>query len=414
MSQSESATHVLLVAQDHRAALRVVAKYAREPFEEVPLLRRSVSDTKSDSVTLKNGVALIAYPCRPQAVRGLRCSCVVADELAHFRTNDGVAQDREMLTALRPTLATTGGRLLILSSPYHQVGALWDLFRTHHGRDDSPVLIWQASAPDMNPTLRASYLASMAESDPTVYRSEVLGEFRAGLSSLFDSEMLDGSVVPYRKQLFAPGLTYATFVDPSGGRGDSFTLAIGHRRDGRVIVERLRAWRPPFNPSGVVAEVANLVKSYHLASMTGDRYGGEWVAEAFQANELDYRTCETPKSDLYLALLASVNSRTVDVPDMADLLRELRGLERRRGNSGRDRVDHAPGAHDDLANALAGVAHLLGEEPSELCFVGGDTIPQTVEEAQAEHDEDRRRRGEESAQEIERVCRTQGYWGFRD
>jgi len=38
------------------------------------------------------------------------------------------------------------------------------------------------------------------------------------------------------------------------------------------------------------------------------------------------------------------------------LLCELRGLERRRGPSGKDRVDHAPGSHDDRANALAGVA----------------------------------------------------------
>jgi hypothetical protein len=30
------------------------------------------------------------------------------------------------------------------------------------------------------------------------------------------------------------------------------------------------------------------------------------------------------------------------------------GAERRRGTSGRDRVDHAPGGHDDRANAAAG------------------------------------------------------------
>jgi hypothetical protein len=35
------------------------------------------------------------------------------------------------------------------------------------------------------------------------------------------------------------------------------------------------------------------------------------------------------------------------------LLRELRGLERRRGTSGRDRVDHRAGQHDDRANSAA-------------------------------------------------------------
>ena len=39
--------------------------------------------------------------------------------------------------------------------------------------------------------------------------------------------------------------------------------------------------------------------------------------------------------------------------DLAELLRELRGLERRHGTSGRDRISHRPGAHDDRANAVA-------------------------------------------------------------
>jgi hypothetical protein len=64
--------------------------------------------------------------------------------------------------------------------------------------------------------------------------------------------------------------------------------------------------------------------------------------------------------------------------DLPDLLRELRGLERRRGASGRDRVDHAPGAHDDWANAAAGalvaVAGAVRRTPQGLLFQGADDI----------------------------------------
>jgi hypothetical protein len=49
-----------------------------------------------------------------------------------------------------------------------------------------------------------------------------------------------------------------------------------------------------------------------------------------------------------------VNSRRVLFVEQAELMRELRGLERRRGSSGRDRVDHRAGSHDDLANSAAG------------------------------------------------------------
>jgi hypothetical protein len=116
----------------------------------------------------------------PAAVRGLRARVAVVDELAFFRSSEDFPVDVEMLRALRPCLATTGGRLIVLSSPYAQTGALYDLHRRHYGRDEAPVLVSQASAAEMNPTLPADYLDRMEADDPEAYRSEVLGEFRRG------------------------------------------------------------------------------------------------------------------------------------------------------------------------------------------------------------------------------------------
>src|SRR5262249_42067958 len=56
---------------------------------------------------------------------------------------------------------------------------------------------------------------------------------------------------------------------------------------------------------------------------------------------------------------------TVDLPDDAKLLRELRCLERRHGSAGRDRVDHPLGQHDDRANAVAGVVVALAMERTD-------------------------------------------------
>ena len=366
--------YCLMVSQDQRASSRTVLRYAVAPFDHLPMLAQEVTGRTADSLTLQNGTALIAYPCRPAAVRGLRARVVILDELAFYRSGDGAPVDREMLRSVRPCLATTGGKLLVLSSPYGSSGALWDLHRQHHGRDDSPVLVWQASAPEMNPTLPADYLAQMQESDPEAYRSEVLGEFRSGISSLFDSETLDDVVVAGRREIPAvAGVTYRAFADPSGGRSDAFTLAIGHQVPDRVVVDVLRAWAAPFNPSGVVAEAAELLRGYRLAEVTGDRYAGEWPAEAFRANGISYQVAEHPKSDLYLTLLAVVNSGAVELPDIPALLRELRSLERRRGASGRDRVDHPSGGHDDQANAIAGLVHLLrpgaGGDPGILAHL---------------------------------------------
>lgn len=348
--------YAVLVAQDHRAALRSVFGYVRAPFENVPVLNRSVAEVRSDTLRLRSGVTIAAYPCRPAAVRGLRAKVAVVDELAFFTATDGRPTDVEMLRALRPALATTGGKLVILSSPYGQAGALWDLHRRHYGRDGSTTLVWQADAPSMNPTLPADYLERMREDDPEAYRSEVLGEFRTGVSSLFDPAALDACVVPERRELPPrEGVRYRAFVDPSGGSRDAFTAAVAHREGERVVIDCVRAWAAPFNPSGVVEECAALLKDYRISKVTGDRYAGEWPREQFRARGITYRTAALDRSGLYLELLPRVNAGTIELLDDAKLLRELRGLERRRGGAGRDRIDHRPGEHDDRANAVAGV-----------------------------------------------------------
>lgn len=351
-----SELYALLVAQDHRAALRALFSYARSPFENVPILKRSVAETKADTLRLRSGVTMAAYPCRPASVRGLRAKVAVVDELAFFTATDGRLQDVEMLRALRPALATTGGKLVILSSPYAQAGALWELAKRNLGQDISPVLVWQASAPDMNPTLPADYLERMRLDDPEAYLTEVLGEFRTGIANLFDADVLDACVVSGRRELEpVRGVNYFAFADPSGGSRDAFTLAIGHLTGERVVIDCVRAWAPPFNPSGVVQEAAEVLRAYGLRAVTGDRYAGEWPREQFRARGIRYVVSDRDRSTLYLDTLPKVNAGLVELPDDARLLRELRGLERRRGTAGRDRVDHRSGQHDDLANAVAGV-----------------------------------------------------------
>jgi len=213
----------------------------------------------------------------------------------------------------------------------------------------------------MNPTLAADYLARMAEDDPDAYRSEVLGEFRAGVSTLFDPDALAACVEQgVHERRPDPGARYTSFTDAASGSGkDAFTLAIAHLDGERVVLDAQRAWRPPFNPSGVIAEAAVVLKSYRLSETMGDRYAPGFVSEGFRTHAITYHASERDRSALYLDLLPRVNAGSVVLLDDAELLRELRGLERRRGASGRDRIDHRPGAHDDRANAAAGALVLV-------------------------------------------------------
>src|SRR5207249_485959 len=48
------------------------------------------------------------------------------------------------------------------------------------------------------------------------------------------------------------------------------------------------------------------------------------------------------------------NSQRCELLDHPKLAAQFLGLERRTARGGRDSIDHGPGAHDDLANAVAG------------------------------------------------------------
>lgn len=357
---SADGAYAVLVAQDMRGAMRAAFRTVCANFDRVPMLARMVTGRTADSLALDNGVTIAVYPCRPAAVRGIRALVAVADELAFYRGSDGNPTDTEMLRALRPALATTGGKLIVLSSPYGQSGALWDLHRQHHGRDESSTLTWQATAPEMNPTLPADYLRRMEEEDPDAYRSEVLGEFRAGLSTLLDPAAIEACVADRAELPRRDGVEHVCFADFSGGMRDAAAAATAFRDGERVVVSAVRGWPAPHNVEQVVGEVVAFARSYGCHRIVADRYAAEFPRRAAERHGATLAVSELDRSALYLELVPRVLSGGVELPNDPATLRELRGLERRRGYAGRDRVDHRPGAHDDRANALAGAVHLAG------------------------------------------------------
>ena len=124
--------------------------------------------------------------------------------------------------------------------------------------------------------------------------------------------------------------TSRAFTDPSGGSADSFSLAI------------------------------------------------EWPRERFRAHNIAYEPSTKVKSDIYRDALPILNSGKVRLLDHPKLVSQLCALERRTARGGRDSIDHAPGAHDDVANAVSGVLVGLGASTYDSSFRwvrGDDDVP---------------------------------------
>jgi len=150
------------------------------------------------------------------------------------------------------------------------------------------------------------------------------------------------------------------------------TVAIGHKSDktGRVVLDCLREFVPPFRPASVVSEIAETLRHYKIQSITADRYAGEWVVAAFKDVGVDVAPCPVSASDLYLEILPAINSGSVEFLDHKRMISQFVGLERRTRSGGRDLITHFPGAHDDLANAAAGVFYVLTAGAVDVPYIG--------------------------------------------
>jgi hypothetical protein len=311
-------------------------------------------------------------PASFRTIRGITAIAAIADELAFWRSDDSANPDKEILKALRPSLATTGGPLIAISSPHAKRGELYGMFKRHYGPGGDPlVLVAKAPSRAMNPTLPQRVIDRAEEADPEAASAEYGAEFRGDLEVFVSREAIEACVetgVTVRAPL--SGVRYTAFVDPSGGSSDSMTLAIGHSErgseGGRVVIDCILERRAPFSPEAAVAEFAGTLKAYHIGRVRGDRYAGEWPRERFSVHGIRYEPADLNRSELYLAFLPLLNSGRMDLLDNPRMIAQFVALERRTARSGRDSIDHPPGAHDDLANAVAGVAALMGSAAPTL------------------------------------------------
>jgi hypothetical protein len=365
-----------VIAADRRQA-RVVLRYIEGFFDAVPMLRGMVTNRTKETLELSNRCTIEVHTASWRTIRGMTLIGAVGDEIAFWRSDDSANPDKEILNALRPGMATVPGALLLcISSPYARRGVLWEALKKHHGKDGDPVLAWQAPTQAMNPNVDPDVIADAYEEDEASASAEYGAEFRRDIETFIDLDLIKACVIPDRHDMPpAAGIRYRGFCDPAGGSGkDSFTLAIAHdeTHDGKVItvVDAMREAKPPFSPAAAIEGFAQLLLEYRITKVTGDRWGGEFPREHFRNHFVNYDVCENVKSDLYRDLLPLLTSGQVELPDNPGLSRQLHGLERRTARGGRDSIDHAPRAHDDIANAVAGVA-VIGRSGSEK---GGYTV----------------------------------------
>jgi hypothetical protein len=239
---------LLCIAPDQRQAT-IILDHATAAFEDSPILSQLVANRASDTLELTNGVSIEVRAASFRRLRGPTYIAVIADEAAFWYSDDWSANaDFEILNAVRPGLATTGGPLIIASSPYAQRGVLWETHRKHFGSQGDPrILVAQGSSRDLNSSLPQSVIDRALERDYAAALADYLAQFRTDCENFIARENVEACIAfGVRERAPADGTKYFAFADPSGGGKDSMTLAVAHLDGGCAVLDLIREVQPPF------------------------------------------------------------------------------------------------------------------------------------------------------------------------
>jgi hypothetical protein len=131
------------------------------------------------------------------------------------------------------------------------------------------------------------------------------------------------------------GVRYLVAADPSGGRGDAFTAAVGHAEGATLIIDRVYERRAPFVSDVAMDEVAAVARDYGAATVLGDDYGADLTVSAFRGRGIAYKPItiydkgkeiKLNRSEIYLNALPLFTAGRVRLPDNPRLFNQLISL----------------------------------------------------------------------------------------
>lgn len=352
------------VVSPTRLQSQIIKNYIRAALSS-PMLDGEIIQEDKDGFKLRNGIRIQILTGDFRAVRGFSQICIVCDECCYLGTTEEskVKSDTELVRAVRPALITTGGKLIAISTKYARKGWAFKTWKDNFGNDNGSVLVWDAPSKKMNPTLSQADIDLAITEDPISARTEFLNQWRDDVCEFLPLSVIEAVVKKGRKELLPKtGESYFGFVDCSGGRNEDSAIAIGHKKDSKIIVDYIKRYKAPHNPYAIIKIMCDTLRKYKIRRVIGDNYGAEFVAQAFQKNGIGYEKCSLPKSQLYLELIPTICSHAIELLDDETSIGQLASLERRTRSGGKDSVDHPQGGKDDSANAIAGVSFITSKK----------------------------------------------------
>lgn len=291
------------------------------------------------------------------------CAGIILDEAPRMvGAEDGVVNIDDVRTAVAGRLLP-GAQIFMPGSPWAPFGPIYKLYDEHYGRPSKNIVVVHATGPQMNPIVwTREACEELRQRKPDAYETDCMARFLDPDAGLFASWELDacrrdGPL----EQPPRPGHYYSAAIDPAT-RGNAWALVILEcTSDGRYSIAFARQWvgstARPLSPTDVFAEMAKIMAPYGVAAAYTDQWAADALVElAAQAGLwLTPETVTGPvKLEMMTSLRAHVAARTIELPPLLLLLRDLASVRKRITQTGVQIVypQTGDGRHCDYAPAI--------------------------------------------------------------
>jgi hypothetical protein len=314
-------------------------------------------------VVARSGAELVILAADSAGSHGLRPHWLVVDELANF---PDVERHRSFFDSLWAGLAKIpGSRGIVITtagSPSHFSRKIYET-----ARDDPSWRLSDLSGPA--PWIPAEEVeAERRRLSPSLFQRWWENEWTAAEDSVADPDdiafacRLEGPLAPVE------GRKYICSLDLGVKRDRSVAVVAHADRTGdttQVIVDQLKVWKPrrghQVELESVRLWLVEFCRLYH-APLHYDPSQAFHMTEQLRAAGIkctEFLFTSSSVGQLAGSLVQGLRSRTLSLPDDADLKQELLSVRLRESSPGVLRIDTRSGGFDDMVVAVGMAAHLL-------------------------------------------------------
>lgn len=321
---------------------------------------------KHTEIKLANGSRFIALPQNPATVRSYSPDEIYMDEFAHYR------QDREMLTALGPSLSRTDKQrtLIIGSTPFGKLGEFHRLWADDNNYAKKQIDIYEAIKQGV--PLDVEECRALCP-DEQAFQQEYLCQFVDDSTSFFPYEVI--------KACWNETLTNMTFeamaalkaplfagYDP-GKLVDSGVFTIVEMGKDKASIRHRKEWKG-VSYTKQLEYIYEAMQKAKITKFNMDRTGvGEKLYEdlhnKFSSRVNGVTFTNAVKEKMIIDLKVLFQDHKIEIPYDMGLTNQLHSLQRTILPSKKIRYSHSSGKHDDQVWALA-LAVMSGNSPKVI------------------------------------------------